>query len=116
MKQITIDGYQLYVHPEHEAKAEALGLSAKYIRTRLKNGWTVHEAYSAPKGIRLEDYREAQNIEYMESKARKTRQRLREEKHRKLKPHLYDGTPQKHSRDVWCQYLMNTSIFPKAVH
>ncbi|MDW8551105.1 SA1788 family PVL leukocidin-associated protein [Staphylococcus nepalensis] len=115
MKQITVAGYTFFIHPEHEAKAEALGLGIKYIRTRLKNGWTVQEAYSVPRGVRLEDYREAQNINYLQSKARKTRERLRDEKQREERPWLYDGTPQNHNRGKWCEYLMNTSLFPKAV-
>jgi len=116
MKQLTVAGQQFYVHPEHEAKAEALGLRNSDIRTRLKNGWTVHEAYATPKGIRLEDLRESQKIEQLQSMASKTRERLREEKHKEERPWLYDGTPQNHNRGKWCQYLMNTSIFPKAVH
>jgi len=59
--------------------------------------------------------REAHNINYLQSKARKTRERLRDEKQREERPWLYDGTPQNHDRGKWCEYLMNTSIFPKAV-
>ncbi|WP_347108350.1 SA1788 family PVL leukocidin-associated protein [Staphylococcus ureilyticus] len=116
MKEMTVAGITHFVTEAHEQKAIALGLRNSDIRTRLKNGWTVNEAYSAPKGIRLEDYREIQQIKAMERRNKKQIQKLYAEKERRAKPHLYDGTPQKHKRDVWCQYLMNTSIFPKAVH
>lgn len=116
MKQITVAGYTFFVHPEHEAKAEALGLGIKYIRTRLKNGWTVQEAYSVPRGVRLEDHREAQNINYLQSKARKTRERLRDEKQREERPWLYDGTPQPpYPRCKYVADLMKYDAFPKAV-
>ncbi|WP_304413770.1 SA1788 family PVL leukocidin-associated protein, partial [Staphylococcus nepalensis] len=82
----------------------------------LKNGWTVQEAYSVPRGVRLEDYREAQNINYLQSKARKTRERLRDEKQREERPWLYDGTPQPpYPRCKYVDDLMKYDAFPKAV-
>lgn len=38
-----------------------------------------------------------------------------ERRERNKRPWLYDGTPQKHQRGKYCQYLMETSIYPKAV-
>ena len=115
MKPMRVAGETFYVHEEDLAQAEALGLSNSYIRNRLLNDWTVHEAHTAPKGVRLEDYREAQKIEYLQTKVRKTREEIKKAKHREAHPWLYDGTPQNHDRGKWCEYLMNTSIFPKAV-
>lgn len=43
------------------------------------------------------------------------RKELEEQRQRELKPWLYDGTVQKHARGKYCQYLMDTSIYPKAV-
>ncbi|MFZ7646579.1 SA1788 family PVL leukocidin-associated protein [Staphylococcus saprophyticus] len=116
MKEITVAGKTHFITENQEQRAKALGLRNSDIRTRLKNDWTIEEVFTIPKGIRLEEYREIQQIKAMEQRNKKQIEKLYAEKHRKLKPHLYDGTPQKHKRDVWCQYLMNTSIFPKAVH
>lgn len=38
-----------------------------------------------------------------------------EEREKRKRPWLYDGTPQVHPRSKYCQYLMDTSIFVKAV-
>lgn len=113
MKTITVVGVKHFVSEEHERKAEELGLDNQFIRTRLRNDWTVDEAHSAPKGMRLEDYREAINIERIQSKARQKRRELREQKLKYDKPHLFDGTPQQHSRGSYVSKLMSTSVFPK---
>ncbi|WP_083600669.1 SA1788 family PVL leukocidin-associated protein [Staphylococcus sp. 47.1] len=113
MKEMTVAGITHFVTEAHEQKAIALGLRNSDIRTRLKNGWTTDEAYSAPKGMRLEDYREIQQIKAMERRNKKQIKKLYAEKERKAKPHLYDGTPQKHSRCDYVENLMNTSAFPK---
>lgn len=115
MKTMRVAGATFYVHEEHLAQAEALGLNIKYIRTRLLNGWTVHEAHTVPKGVRLEDYREAQKIEYLQTKARKTREKVKKMKHREAHPWLYDGTPQVHPRGKYVSDLMKYDAFPKVV-
>lgn len=113
MKPMRVAGKTYYIHDEDLTQAEILGLSSSYIRNRLLNDWTVHEAHTAPKGVRLEDYREAQNINYLQSKARKTRERLRDEKHREERPWLYDGTKQKHGRGKYTKELMRNNAIAK---
>lgn len=115
MASIKVAGESLYVNDDLLAQAEALGLSNSYIRTRLLNDWTVYEAYTVPKGIRLEDYREAQKIEYLQSNKRKTREKIKEMKHRDEHPWLYDGTPQVHPRSKYVADLMENDIFSKVV-
>lgn len=49
-------------------------------------------------------------------KRKKRAERLKREKEMKKRPWLYDGTPQPpYARDKYTQYLMQTSIYPKAV-
>lgn len=43
------------------------------------------------------------------------RKELETQRQRELKPWLYDGTAQVHPRGKYTQYLMKTSIYPKAV-
>ncbi|WP_426458611.1 SA1788 family PVL leukocidin-associated protein [Staphylococcus nepalensis] len=112
---MRVAGKTYYIHDEDLAQAEILGLSSSYIRNRLLNDWTVHEAHTAPKGVRLEDYREAQKIEYLQTKARKTREEVKKAKHREAHPWLYDGTPQVHPRGKYVSDLMKYDVFPKVV-
>lgn len=56
------------------------------------------------------------NLVYEDYQSQQRRDKMIIERKRAKKPHLYNGTPQKHKRGKYCQYLMDTSIFPKAVH
>lgn len=46
---------------------------------------------------------------------REIKERYRLEKDKERRPHLYDGTPQQHSRGAYTEYLMENDIFPKVV-
>ena len=48
-------------------------------------------------------------------RAREAVKELRETKLKEDNHHLFDGTPQQHSRGAWCEYLMENDIFPKVV-
>ncbi|XVL42667.1 SA1788 family PVL leukocidin-associated protein [Staphylococcus equorum] len=60
-------------------------------------------------------------VERMRSKARaierKRLARAERAKQRDMerRPHMYDGTPQKHTRGAYTEYLMQNDIFPKVV-
>ncbi|WP_199189168.1 SA1788 family PVL leukocidin-associated protein [Staphylococcus simulans] len=55
------------------------------------------------------------NLVY-KGRLRKERQKEQAEARKRAeRPWLYDGTPQVHLRGKYTQYLMDTSIYPKAV-
>lgn len=60
-------------------------------------------------------------LKNMRLKARKAERRreikemYRIEKDKERRPHMYDGTPQQHTRGAYTEYLMENDIFPKVV-
>lgn len=44
---------------------------------------------------------------------REIKERYRLEKDKERRPHMYDGTPQQHSKGAYTEYLMENDIFPK---
>lgn len=115
MEMLTVYGKEYTILGENLKHVEANGLSKDYVKSRLKNGWTLHEACKAPKGKRLDDYREEQRIQHMESQVRSIRVKGKEERHREKHPWLYDGTTQLHPRSKYVADLMENDAFPKVV-
>lgn len=95
--------------------AEKLDISERLIRNRLQNNWSIEEACQVPKGMKREDLVYINYARQYQEDNTEATLNYRDEKQREERPWLYDGTPQNHNRGKWCQYLMNTSIFPKAV-
>ena len=115
MERLCVNGKEYTILGKNLKNMEANGFYRAYLATRLRSGWTLHEACKAPKGTRLEDYREEQKIKQMESQVRRIRAKVKEEKHRDKHPWLYDGTPQAHPRSKYVACLMKNDIFPKVV-
>lgn len=55
------------------------------------------------------------NLLYKDRLRKECQKEQAEARRRKERPWLYNGTPQVHPRDKYTQYLMETSIYPKAV-
>lgn len=115
MERLCVNGKEYTILGKNLKNMEANGFYRDYLATRLRSGWTLHEACKVPKGTRLEDYREEQKIKEMESQVRRIRAKVKEEKHRDKHPWLYDGTPQAHPRSKYVACLMKNDIFPKVV-
>jgi len=115
MERLCVNGKEYTILGKNLKNMEANGFYRDYLATRLRNGWTLNEACKAPKGTRLEDYREEQKIKQMESQVRRIRAKFKEEKHRDEHPWLYDGTPEVHPRSKYVADLMKNDIFPKVV-
>ncbi|WP_210139228.1 SA1788 family PVL leukocidin-associated protein [Staphylococcus sp. GDY8P120P] len=115
MKTITIFGMEYDILGENLKSLEKNGITDKQLRVRLLNGWAINEACKVPIGMRVKDYRLMQAFWNEEEDNEEAKQNYHDEKQREERPWLYDGTPQNHNRGKWCEYLMNTSIFPKVV-
>lgn len=103
------------ISKENYETAEELDISERLIRNRIQNNWSIEEACQVPKGMKREDLVYINYAKQYEEDNEEATLNYRDEKQREERPWLYDGTPQNHNRGKWCQYLMNTSIFPKAV-
>ncbi|MFQ3845096.1 SA1788 family PVL leukocidin-associated protein [Staphylococcus pseudoxylosus] len=115
MLTISAYGVEYDIMGDNFKAVERNGLNAQSIRNRIVRGWSLHEACHVPKRMSVDEYRIIQHtMNHVEDTSEATMD-YRDEKLRNEKPHLFDGTPQKHSRGEWCKYLMNTSIFPKVV-
>lgn len=55
------------------------------------------------------------NLVYKDRLRKERQKEQAEARKREERPWLYDGTPQVHPRDKYTQWLMETSIYPKAV-
>ena len=115
MKTIKIHDAIYEIKGENYEMAEKLDITDKLIRNRLLNRWTLAEACQVPKGMKREDLVYINYAKQYEEDNTEATLNYRDEKQREERPWLYDGTPQNHDRGKWCRYLMNTSIFPKAV-
>lgn len=57
------------------------------------------------------DYDQSLYDELLKKKQEKAINKMRDDKHRELKPHLYDGTPQAHEFGEYAQYLIDSYTF-----
>ncbi|MEX5651177.1 SA1788 family PVL leukocidin-associated protein [Staphylococcus cohnii species complex 1658] len=96
--------------------AEELNISDGLLRGRLLKGWSLEEACQVPKGMDPEELVYIKKAREHKEDNTKATESYYDQKLKEQRPWLFDGTKQQHSRGKWCQYLMNTSIFPKAVH
>ncbi|PHK50764.1 SA1788 family PVL leukocidin-associated protein [Staphylococcus edaphicus] len=115
MKTIKIHDIIYQIVGDNLNAIEDLDIADATIRTRLLRGWTLEEACQVPKGLNRRDLEYINFAKAYEEDTQEATLDYRDEKLRKEKPHLFNGTPQKHRRGKWCEYLMNTSIFPKVV-
>ncbi|WP_210133751.1 SA1788 family PVL leukocidin-associated protein [Staphylococcus sp. GDY8P131P] len=115
MKTIKIHDATYEIKGENYEMTEKLDITDKLIRNRLQNNWSIEEACQVPKGINRQDLVYINYAKQYEEDNTEATLNYRDEKQREERPWLYDGTPQNHNRGKWCQYLMETSIFPKAV-
>lgn len=113
-------GKEIYVSLEDMKKADLeLALDAKAIAVRLGKGYSVEDALTRPLDRRYVSSYQLLGDTFNTWKAldaKRAREAVKELRERKLKedkPHLFDGTPQQHSRGAWCEYLMENDIFPK---
>ncbi|MEX5913832.1 SA1788 family PVL leukocidin-associated protein [Staphylococcus ureilyticus] len=116
VKTIRVHDVIYEIKGENYELAEKLDISDGLLRGRLLKGWSLAEACQVPKGIDPKDLVYINYAKQHQADNTKAKINYREEKRKSKRPWLYDGTPQQHSRGNWCQYLMNTSIFPKVVH
>lgn len=115
-------GYEVYIPLEDIERAEVdLGLQTKTICHRIGKGYSLHEALTKPIKRSWQDEPSItdmmSNLKAKEQKrSREAIKQMKERKYREEKPHLYDGTPQKHSLGNYTKYLMENDIFPKVVN
>ncbi|WP_306807025.1 SA1788 family PVL leukocidin-associated protein, partial [Staphylococcus sp. HMSC078A12] len=83
------------------------------INKKYQEGKSFEEIIGDDFEYYLEEHKPTFNIEEAEKKKKLAEQA--EARRRKERPWLYDGTPQVHLRGKYTQYLMDTSIYPKAV-
>jgi hypothetical protein len=115
MKIIRIHDEIYEIKGENYEMMEELNITNQMIRDRLLKNWTLAEACQVPKGINRQDLVYINYAKQYEEDNKEAKQNYHDEKQREERPWLYDGTPQNHNRGKWCEYLMDTSIFPKAV-
>lgn len=113
-------GKEIYVSLADMKKADLeLALDAKSIAVRLGKGYSVEDALTRPLDRRYVSSYQLLGDTFNTWKAldaKRAREAVKELRERKLKedkPHLFDGTPQQHSRGAWCEYLMENDKFPK---
>ena len=112
--------YRISVQDMEQAEFE-YGLDSRTIAKRLNRGISIKEALT--KAPITKNFSEAkQYIEQQKIKQRKQEERRRRKmeeykarKYRERKPHLFDGTSQKHTLGEYTQHLMEKDIFPKVV-
>ncbi|WP_204190674.1 MULTISPECIES: SA1788 family PVL leukocidin-associated protein [unclassified Staphylococcus] len=115
VKTIRVHDAIYEIKGENYELAEKLDISDGLLRGRLLKGWSLAEACQVPKGVDPKDLVYINYARKYEADNTQAKMNYREEKRREERPWLYDGTPQNHDRGKWCQYLMNTSVFPKVV-
>lgn len=109
-------GREVYISLADMKKAD---LDAKAIAVRLGKGYSVKDALTSPLDRRYVSSYQLLGDTFNSWKAidakrsREAVKKLRERKLKEEKPHLFDGTPQQHSRDAYTEYLMENDIFPK---
>lgn len=115
-------GKEIYISYEDIKKADVeLALDVATIGKRLGKGYSVEEALTRPIDRRyVGTFKVLGNVfESMKKRererSREAIQQMRERKFREEKPHLFDGTPQQHTKGKWCEHLMQNDIFPKVV-
>ncbi|UXU53183.1 SA1788 family PVL leukocidin-associated protein [Staphylococcus arlettae] len=109
-----------YIPAEDMEKAEVeLGINPRTVAKRLNRGFSTQEALTK-EVLTSEVYEVKQDIEAQKAKERKRQERRRMKKAQRAKqrdmerrPHMYDGTPQQHTRGAYTSYLMKNDIFPK---
>lgn len=114
MLTINANGVEYDIMGENFKAVERNGLSTEGIRNRIVRGWSLNEACHVPKRMSIQEYRSLQITLNNEEDTSEAKAKYRDERLKKEKPHLFN-VPQQHSRDKWCEYLMETSIFPKVV-
>lgn len=97
-KVYTIYGEKHVLSPKHIALMRKNKLEMRHIRTRVKSGWTLNEAVSAPFGMRKKEYIEALKIKCIEGN------RTKRKNHQKPKPWL-KKYPQKTKFGEYAQKL-----------
>lgn len=113
-------GREVYISYEDMKKADLeLALDAKAIAVRLGKGYSVKDALTNPLDRRYvssyqllgETFNSWKALEA--ERSREAVKELRKRKFKEEKPHLFDGTPQEHTRGAWCEHLMEYDLFPK---
>ncbi len=98
-----------YLNEETIENAFAQGMTFKKLDQRMAKG--VHLLKEFIPGGQI-DYKLHELIRREQERAERA-ELIKQEREREKKPHLYDGTPQNHKRSKWCEYLIQTSIYPK---
>lgn len=84
------------------------------INKKYQEGKSFEEIIGDDFDYYLEEHKPTFNVDEIEKKKKLAEQA--EARRRKERPWLYDGTPQPpYERDEYTQWLMETSIYPKAV-
>ncbi|HIW39037.1 MAG TPA: hypothetical protein H9885_08520 [Candidatus Jeotgalicoccus stercoravium] len=110
--RISGGGKVCYLNEETIENAFEQGMTYTMLDHRIRQGVHVLKEYIPSDVI---DHKLNRLIREDRERAERA-ELIRQEREREKKPHLYNGTPQKHERSKWCEYLMKTSIYPKAVH
>ncbi|OEL06883.1 hypothetical protein AST13_02265 [Staphylococcus xylosus] len=108
VERIRINGVDYPYTKSIRDAMEISRISQPLMRERVKKGWTLYQAVNVPKGTTLEAFKQQKQRECQSRREYLTYQIFKDKK-----PHLFDGTPQHHSRDVYVSKLMSTSVFPE---
>lgn len=113
-------GREVYISYEDMKKADLeLALDAKAIAVRLGKGYSVKDALTNPLDRRYVSSYQLLGETFNSWKALEAERsheavkELRKRKFKEEKPHLFDGTPQHHTRGAYTEYLMENDLFPK---
>ncbi|WP_436860435.1 SA1788 family PVL leukocidin-associated protein [Staphylococcus caeli] len=115
MKTISAYGVEYDILGDNLKAVERNGISVQGLRSRILSGWSLYDACHVPKRTDKAEYEMLKGVREYEYDNTEAKEKYQDERLRKEKPHLFN-VPQQHSRGKWCEYLMETSIFPKAVH
>lgn len=113
MKTIRVHDAVYEIKGNNLEMVEKLDLSDSAIRARLLKHWTLEEACQVPKGLKRRDLEYIKFAKEFEKDTDDEIADYHEEKLRRVKPHLFNGVPQKHKRGKWCEHLMENDIFVK---
>ena len=93
VERIRINGVDYPYDKTIREGMELNGITQVIMRERIKKGWTLYQAVNAPKGMSLKEFKKRE-----QQKLKSRREYLEYQMLKDKKPHLFDGTPQQHSR------------------
>ncbi|WP_419791238.1 SA1788 family PVL leukocidin-associated protein [Staphylococcus chromogenes] len=114
--EVVANGVPIRIPYEKVKRAKRLGITPKHISFRLKAGWDLAETLNTPPSLRQKrlnkeqleveaDIKFARSVLGNDARQQAAIDRMRANRLKERKPHLYDGTPQVHGRTKYGKYL-----------